>query len=101
MSGCPRCGMPFSYTDTHVCEGRDKAKLWLLAALAVGAVIGGPLGLWYGDFAIQSVCEKPDASNLCGLTSAPAVPFYIAIGAVIGATVAALAVVAILERRKA
>ena len=93
--------MPCSYTDTHVCEGPDTAKLWLLAALAVGAVVGGPLGLWYGGSVVRWACENPDASNLCGLTSAPAVPFYIAIGAVIGTTVAALAVVAILVRRKA
>ena len=93
--------MPFSYMDTHVCEGRDTAKLWLLAALAVGAVVGGPLGFWYGNSVVRWACEKPDASNLCGLTSVPAVPLYIAIGALSGATIAALAVVAILGRRKA
>jgi hypothetical protein len=34
------------------------------------------------------------------LTSAPAVPFYIVIGAVVGASVAAFTVVALLGRRK-
>jgi hypothetical protein len=101
MPVCPKCGVPFSYTETHVCKGRDRTKLWSLASIAMGAVIGGPVGLLYAKSVIQQACKKPDATNLCGLTSAPAIPFYIAIGAVIGASVAALAVVLILGRRKA
>jgi hypothetical protein len=101
MPVCPKCGVPFSYTETHVCEGRDRTKLWSLASVAIGAVIGGPFGLWDVNSVIQQACEKPDATNLCGLTSTPAIPFYIAIGAVIGASVAAFAVVLISARRKA
>jgi len=80
---------------------RDKTKIWLLATPAVGALVGGPLGLLYGNSVVRAACEKPDASNLCGVTSAPMVPFYIIIGAVIGAAAAAFAVVAILGRRRA
>lgn len=43
MAVCPRCGVPFSYADLHVCEGRDKTKLWSLAAVGLGAILGGPL----------------------------------------------------------
>jgi hypothetical protein len=72
----------------------------LLASVAVGVLVGAPLGLLYGDSVVRQACERPDAGNLCGLTSAPAVPFYIVIGAVIGASVAAFAVVVLLARRK-
>jgi hypothetical protein len=91
----------FSYTETHVCEPRDKTKIWLLASVAVGVLVGGPLGLLYGNSIVREACERPDASNLCGLTSAPTVPFWIVIGAVVGASVAAFAVVALFGRRKA
>jgi hypothetical protein len=101
MPVCPKCGVPFSYTETHVCEARDKTKIWLLTSVAVGALVGGPFGLLYGNSIVRQACEKPDASNLCGLTSAPTVPFWIVIGAVIGASVAAFAVVVLLGRRKA
>jgi hypothetical protein len=101
MPVCPKCGVPFSYTETHICEGRDRTKLWSLASVAMGAVIGAPVGLFYAKSVIQHACAKPDATNLCGLTSARAIPFYIAIGAVVGASVAAFAVVLILGRRKA
>ena len=101
MPVCPECGVPFSYTEIHVCEGRDKTKLWSVGSVVIGAVIGGPLGLIYANSVIQQACAKPDATNLCGLTSAPAIPFYIAIGAVIGASVAAFAVVLTLATRKA
>ena len=100
MPVCAKCGMSFSYTEAHGCEGRDTPKLWSLASVAVGAVVGGPLGLLYGNSVVRSACEKPGASNLCGLTSAPTVPFYIAIGAVMGTAVAALAAVVILRRRR-
>lgn len=100
MPVCPQCGGPFSYTEAHVCPGRDRTKLWLLASVAAGALVGGPLGLLYGNSVVSEACERPDAGNLCGLTSAPAVPFYIVIGAVVGASVAAFAVVVLLGRRK-
>ena len=77
-----------------------QTKLWSLAAVAVGALIGGRLGLLYGTSTVRQACEKPDASNLCGLTSAPTVPFYVAAGTIIGAAVAVLAIVVILGRRK-
>jgi hypothetical protein len=93
--------MSFSYTENHVCDGRDKPKLWSLASVAVGAVVGGPLGLFYGNSVVRSACEQPGAGNLCGLTSAPTLLFDIAIGAATGAAVAALAVGVILGRRKA
>ena len=99
MPVCPQCGVPSSYTETHVCVGRDRTKLWLLVSVAAGALVGGPLGLLYGNSVVRQACERPDASNLCGLTSAPAVPFYIVIGAVVGAAVAAFAVVVLLGRR--
>jgi hypothetical protein len=58
------------------------------------------LGLLYGNFVVRQACERPDASNLCGLTTAPTVPFYIVIGAVVGAAVAGFAVAAFFGRRK-
>jgi hypothetical protein len=101
MPVCPKCGTPFFYTEGHVCEGRDQTKLWLLALAAIGAIVGGPFGLFYGDSVVRQVCEKPDASNLCGLAGAPTVPLYIVIGAVMGASLAACAVLMILGRRNA
>jgi hypothetical protein len=95
MAVCSKCGLPFSYTEPHVCEGRDKTMLWSLATAAVGAIVGGQLGLTYARALIRQACDKPDATNLCGLTSAPAVPFYVVIGVAIGVTVGAFAVVLI------
>jgi hypothetical protein len=100
MAVCPQCGGPFLYTETHVCPGRDRTKLSLLASATAGALIGGPLGLRYGNSIVSLACERPGAGNLCGLTSAPAVPFYIVIGAVVGASIAALGVAVLLGRRK-
>jgi len=88
----------FAYTEPHVCDGRDRNKIRLLASIAVGALVGGPLGLWSGNSVVRQICARPGASNLCGLTSAPAVPLYIIIGAVVGASVAA-AVAVLLSRR--
>jgi hypothetical protein len=101
MPTCPKCGISYSYAVTHVCKGRDLTKLWSLASVAIGGVVGGPLGLFYANVLIREACEKPDATNLCGVSDVPAIPFYIAIGAVLGASVAAFAVFMILRRRKA
>src|SRR5262245_23352297 len=100
MPVCPKCGVLFSYTEPHVCEGRDRTKIRLLASVAVGALVGAPLGLLYGNSVVRQVCARPNASNLCGVTSAPAVPFYIVIGAIVGASVAASAVAVLLGKRK-
>ena len=100
MPVCPKCGALFSYMEPHVCEGRDRTKIRLLASVAAGALVGGPLGRLYGESVVQQFCARFDAGNLCGLTSAPAVPFYIIIGAIVGASVAASAVAVLLGRRK-
>lgn len=73
----------------------------MLALVAAGALVGAPLGLLYGHAVVRLACERTDASNLCGLMSAPAVPFYIVIGAIIGASLVACGVVVVLGRRKA
>ena len=101
MPVCPKCGTLFFHTEGHVCEGRDKGKLWSLALAATGAVLGGPLGLLYGDSVIRQVCENSDAGTLCGLAGVPTVPFYIVTGAALGASLATFALVMILGRRKA
>jgi hypothetical protein len=94
----------FSYTETHVCTGRDRTKLWLLTSVAAGALVGGPLGRLLGNAvvssAVRQACERPDATNLCGLMLIPAVPVYIGIGTIVGAAVAGFAVAAFLGRRK-
>src|SRR5690242_3398345 len=100
MAVCPKCGVSFSYAKPHVCEGRDKSKLWLFAFAVIGTLVGGLLGWRYGNSLIRQACERPDASNLCGLPSAYSMPFYLAVGAVIGASVSALLVVVILRRRR-
>jgi len=46
---------------------RDYAKVWLMAAVAGGALVGGPFGLLYGQSIVRKACDTPDASNLCGL----------------------------------
>jgi hypothetical protein len=46
---------------------------------------------------MRAACQAPDATNLCGLRSVPAIPFYIVIGAVMGAAIVALAVVLMLR----
>lgn len=106
MAVCSKCGASYAYTEPHICEGRDTAKLWTLAwivgIVAIGAVIGGPLGLVYARSLSAQACDQPTANNLCGVPTALfAVPFYGAIGAVLGASVAGCVVVVILRRRQA
>ena len=101
MPTCPKCGMNFSYSDTHVCEGRDYTKVWFMVFVACGALAGGPLGLWYGRTIIGRACEKPNASNLCGFVPSYFVPGYVVIGAVIGALIATVAVIQFMGRSKA
>ena len=74
-------------------------KVRVLALIAVGALAGGPLGFFYGNSVARASCENPNAGNLCGLTSATTLPLYVIIGAVIGASFAAVAAVAIASRR--
>ena|SRR5258708_5229096 len=106
MAVCPKCQMTFTYTEDHVCEGHDRAKLWLMASVAGGAVVGGLLGLFYGLSHGRRACSEPDASNLCGLADifAPplALPLYVAVGAVIAILitgVAAVMISAVMSRR--
>jgi hypothetical protein len=101
MAVCPKCGVAFSYTATHVCEGRDKSKVWWIATVVIGAFVGGPLGLLYGTSIVRQACAQTDASNLCGFMSVPSVPSYIVLGAIIGASAAALSVAVILRTRGA
>jgi hypothetical protein len=104
MAICPKCGLPFSYAESHICEGRDRTKLRFLASTLIvaiaGAIAGGALGREYIQSVIRRACEQPDATNLCGLPSASAIPFYVGIGAVLGASVAAFAGVLIFRARK-
>jgi hypothetical protein len=107
MAICPKCGMSLTYTDDHVCEGRDHTKLWLLASVAGGAFVGASLGL-LRDLSIsrqvlRGACGQPGAGNLCGFpafTATPGVfPIYTALGAVIGAMVAAVVIIAVMRSR--
>jgi len=107
MPVCPKCRMTFTYIEDHVCEGHDHTKIWLLVAVAGGALVGGPLGLLvgslYGQYVIGQACSKPGATNLCGLSSSFAVPSYlvlgVALGAVLGAAIAAIVITAVMGRR--
>ena len=100
MPTCSKCGATFLYADDHVCEGRNYAKIWLMASIAAGALGGGPLGYLYGLSVIRRACERPDAGNLCGLTAASMVPGFVAVGVVVGAAVAAFSVIFIVSRGK-
>jgi len=97
---CPKCHASFSYAEDHVCEGRDRSKLLLLASVVAGALAGAPLGRMYGISLVDEVCSRPGAGNLCWLTSVADVPVYMLLGAVFGASVAALVIVMILGRRQ-
>ncbi len=103
MAICPKCGAPFSYSEIHVCEGRDITKLWSLASVAIGVLIGAPIGgragLLYANSLIADACGKPDASNLCGLPLTPSIPLYVITGAMMGASIVALAVGVIVALR--
>ncbi len=93
--------MNVAYSETHVCEGRDFSKIWLMVSVAAGALVGGPLGLSWSLSIVRQACDKPDASNLCGLAPSYFVPGYVLIGAVIGALIATAAVILFMGRAKA
>jgi hypothetical protein len=97
---CPKCGMNFAYTDTHVCEGRDYARLGWIAAVAVGAAGGGLLGHRYGFYFVNEVCGKPDASSLCGLVPSFYIPVFEIFGAGVGALATMIAVVVLMTTRR-
>jgi hypothetical protein len=101
MPVCPKCRTTFMYTADHVCEGRDYTRLWSGASVAVGALLGGPLGYLYGLSIIRQACDAPGAGNLCGLAAFSTIPVYVICGAAIGGLVATVAVVVIIHRRKA
>ena len=100
MPICPRCRMNVTYSEADVCERRDYAKVWLMVSVAGGALVGGPLGLLYGRSIVGQACDKPDASNLCGLVPSYFVPGYVLIGAVIGALVVTVAAILFMGRQK-
>jgi len=69
--------------------------------VVIGAFVGGALGMLYGTSIVRQACAQPNASNLCGFINTPSVPFYIVLGAIIGASAAALSVAVILRTRGA
>jgi hypothetical protein len=89
MATCPKCGMSFAYTESHICAERDWTKAWLLAAVAAGALSGGAVGEFlataYVQHAVSELCNKEGAGNLCGLTSAAGGASYLMAGAIAGA----------------
>jgi hypothetical protein len=100
MALCPKCRMTFAYSETHVCAGRDYTKVWLVGSVVGGALVGATLGLLSGPLAVRQVCDRPGASNLCGLLPSLFLPGYVLIGAVTGALVAAAAVILVVRRRQ-
>jgi hypothetical protein len=100
MPTCPRCRMTFAYSETHVCEGRDLARIWSMVSVAAGALAGGASGLLYGLSIVRQACDNPGAGNLCGLGPSYFVPGYGLIGAVIGALVATVAATLFMGRPK-
>ncbi len=99
MAVCPKCGISFSYAETHVCEGTDRSKVWLIAAVGVGALAGAPFGRLFGNYIIGLACNRPDAGNLCGLFASLMVPVLVVAGAVVGASITAFALTIVLTRR--
>jgi len=100
MATCPKCRMSFSYTEPHVCEGRDYTKLWSIVVAAGGALVGAPVGVLCGNSLIRAACAKPDAGNLCGLVPSFFVPGYAIVGASLGALAASALVIVIVHRRQ-
>lgn len=98
MAVCSKCGMSFSYAETHVCEGRDKSKAWLIAAVGTGALAGAPFGRLFGNYIVGRACNQPNAGNLCGLFAAPMGPLFVIAGAVVGASITLLALTRMLAR---
>ena len=72
-----------------------------MAAVAGGALVGGPFGLLYGQLIVRTACDTPDASNLCGLVPSYFIPGYVLIGAVVGALVATVAAILFMGRQQA
>jgi len=91
--------MSFSYAESHVCDGRDKSKFWLVVAVASGALAGAPFGRWFANYIVGLACNRPDARNLCGLFAAPMAPVFVIAGAVVGASIMTVALTIILARR--
>src|SRR5689334_14461398 len=92
---CPRCGLPLTDFERHVCEGPDRSKVFLLVCSAAGALLGGTadytLAAAYGRHLLRLACSPPDATNLCGLTTAIGNSGYLVGGMVLGAACGAIA----------
>jgi len=101
MPVCPKCRMSFTYAEAHVCGGYDHSKLWWMASVAGGALIGGLVGALVGErlgFLYGFVRPSGRWLWLGALFSLSVVPVDSILGAVIGAIVATVAVIAILAR---
>ena len=81
----------------HWCN--DNTRVWSMVSVAVGALVGGPLGLLYGRSKVLKACAQSDASNLCGLIPSYFVPGYVLIGAVTGALAATVAAFLFVSRK--
>src|SRR5262245_2729811 len=99
MPVCPKCGVSFSYTEVHVCEGYDRTKLWWMVSVAGGMLIGGLVGGLLGDrIGLLSGLSRPGWFWIGSYFFQPPVPIAPILGAVIGAIVTTVAVIAILAR---
>ena len=80
-------------------RSNDDTKVWSIVFVAVGALVGGSLGLLYGGSIVRKACAQSDARNLCGLIPSYVVPGYVLIGAVLGALAATAAVFLSISRK--